>query len=154
MRPRSLAVLVLVLLAGCGGDGFPPPIEICDTPGPPVATALTVGRAGDGAFAPLEEFDIVDIEIGEGGLPYLGVRLRVAAAGDLACLGQETRLVDENGNTAAIDDTPTPTYDLGDGTRATHTMWILVQRPPDPGNPVRLFVTAGGQALELRLTAP
>lgn len=151
-----LAVTVLAAGpgAGCGGDDFPPPPEVCGDPGTATAAALAAGRPGDGPFVPYQAGERADIRIGSGAVPLLGVRLRVTAGAELSCLGYTLELRDRNGALAAFDDTPAPTYDLGDGTRATHDLWIPVTSPPDPGDPARLLVVAAGRTVDLELVTP
>jgi hypothetical protein len=152
-RDMRLTVAPLFVLVACGGSDFSPPAEVCGPAGAHTATGLEIGHAGDDAWVPLTAGQPVDIEIGAGAQPYLGVRLRVTGPGQ-DCLDQQTELLSQSGGLLlAGDATPAPTY--GDGAaRSTHTLWIPVVTPPVSGSPVRLRVMAGGQLQELMVVAP
>lgn len=139
--------------ATCGpGDGAPPP-DSCNSPDSKSISSLEIGPEMNDVrgFDPWLPDDIGYVTSGFQGGHMLGVSLRLS--GDApACLQQKT-VVKDGGAVLATETSPLNTYDSLDGTRTTHTMWLLFENAiPQLGSQIQVVTTAGGQTTSSYVT--
>ncbi|HLU65169.1 MAG TPA: hypothetical protein VKZ63_02775 [Kofleriaceae bacterium] len=153
------ATLVVALLAlpslgtVCARPPGPPEPDACDDPGASALTSLEIGpgREPGQPFIAWAEADTAVITTGPQGGDMLGVALRAAGNPPPACLQQRSRL---SGDGVAIEEElAIRTYEEGDGSRTSHTLWLVFDdRVPKLGSEVELVTEAGGLSASTRLT--
>jgi hypothetical protein len=149
LRPEMLAALALAL-GGCTGSCDDPLVQdICDDPAVGSATSLELGTGGDDAFVPVADGDVVPLIYGTQGSAMIPLALRLR--GDVpACLAQESAAYTvASGELIDSDSSPRGTYEQTGGERTTRQILLIMRSYlTNPGDAVRIEVTAGGMTAE------
>jgi hypothetical protein len=110
-------------------------------------------RLWERPFEPWSEDDTVYVTQGTQGGSMIGVSLGLAGEGLPACLAQRTE-VRQGDDVLASADVAINTYEAGDGTRTTNTLWLIFDDDdiPELGSELEVVSEAGGRTASTRLT--
>lgn len=150
----AVAALGLSQFAGVCGNPAPPPPDDCSAPGGEPVASIAIGpeRMADRPFEPWADTDTAYITAGAQGGDMLGVALALAGNPPPACLAQrsEVRL---DGEVLAAEEVAINTYEAGDGTRITNTLWLVFDGgTPALGSDIEVVTEAGGRTATAQLT--
>jgi hypothetical protein len=140
----------------CGPGPAPPPPDDCGSPtdAPVAGLALGPERLVGRPFEAWAASDTAYITHGAQGGDMLGVALELAGPEVPACLAQRTELA-MAGEVLAAAEVAIHTYDeQGDGTRVTHTLWLVLDDGapyPAPESELDLTSEAGGTSAAAHL---
>ncbi len=159
MNALRLVPLALAAFASVATSQVAEPLpepDACDSPQPGATIDMLeigVEAAGTAPFEAYEDGAPVTLVIGGQGSSMVPLRIRVAGEATPACLSQTTQArAGVAGEEIGSESSPLRTYDLGDGTRATETLYLPLYYSPQVGSTLELEVSSGGTTTTVALT--
>jgi hypothetical protein len=135
----------MFLLGGCGAAPAPDACLGAAQQRSEIDT-VEIGSPDEAQFQPLEEGAAVQAVRGPQGGDMIPLRLRVAGASPPACLQQSTQVVQDQ--VSGTLSTPLTTYPDAPGTRATRTLYVVLNGTPRAGEMARVVVDCAGKKIE------
>jgi hypothetical protein len=141
------ALTFITLFCGCAA---PPAPDACLGAAQQRAEIdqVEIGAGDDAEFQPLAENAEVRVVRGPQGGDMIPLRIRVSGASPPACLQQSTSVEQPATQVSGMLATPLATYPDAPGTRATRTLYVVLNGVPKSGETARIAVDCAGKRTE------